>query len=62
MAKGMGFAFQANDPIMKEFSLAILNLHENGFLEGRRRAWWESTNMCPKEQETSESIPFYVQP
>ena len=53
-AKGLGLAFQANDPYAKEFSLAILNLHEKSFLEDLRRKWWETTNVCDEERETSE--------
>ncbi|KAL9962101.1 hypothetical protein ACROYT_G031173 [Oculina patagonica] len=51
-AKGLGLAFQANDPHVDDFTLAILRLHENDFLNSLRRKWWETKNGCPKEQET----------
>ena len=53
-AKGLALAFQANDPDVKDFSLAILRLHENSFLDGLKRKWWESSGGCPKDQETSK--------
>ena len=39
---------------MSEFSLAILRLNEQGFLEKLRRKWWDDKNNCPVEQTTSE--------
>ena len=53
-ARGHALAFQENDPDIKDFSLAILHLHENSFLDGLRRKWWESASGCPKEEETSK--------
>ena len=37
-----------------DFSLAILRLHENDFLDNLKRKWWDKANECPEEQETSE--------
>ena len=37
-----------------DFTLAILRLHENDFLDNLKRKWWDKANECPKEQETSE--------
>lgn len=54
-AKGLGLAFQSNDPTVKDFSLAILKLHENTFLEQRKREWWDHANTCPKEKDTTLS-------
>ena len=53
-AKGLALAFQENDPDVKDFSLAILRLHENTFLDGLKRKWWESSTGCPKDVETSK--------
>ena len=53
-AKGYGLAFQAGSPNVSEFSLAILRLNEQGFLEKLRRKWWDDKNNCPVEQTTSE--------
>ena len=55
-AKGLALAFQANDPDVQDFSLAILNLHENSALEGLRRKWWESTNGCPQDPDSSKKM------
>ena len=52
MSKGLALAFQANDPHVNDFTLAILRLHENDFLASLERKWWESTNKCPAEEET----------
>ncbi|XP_078382294.1 glutamate receptor ionotropic, kainate 2-like [Oculina patagonica] len=52
LAKGLALAFQENDPHVDDFTLAILRLHENDFLNSLRRKWWETNNECPKEQET----------
>ncbi|XP_078384338.1 glutamate receptor ionotropic, kainate 2-like isoform X1 [Oculina patagonica] len=52
IAKGLGLAFQANDPHVDDFSLAILRLHEKDYLNSLRRKWWETKNECPKEQQT----------
>jgi len=51
-AKGYGLAFQAGSPNVSEFSLAILRLNEQGFLEKLRRKWWDDKNNCPVEQTT----------
>ncbi|KAL9962102.1 hypothetical protein ACROYT_G031174 [Oculina patagonica] len=51
-AKGGALAFQANDPHVVDFTLAILRLHENDFLDNLKRKWWETNNACPQEHET----------
>lgn len=48
-------ALQANDPHAAYFTLAILHLHENNFLETLKRKWWDTENGCPEEQETALS-------
>ena len=50
----MALGFQAYDPHIMDFSLAILRLHENDFLDNLKRKWWDVANECPEEQETSE--------
>lgn len=55
-AKGLGLAFQANDPYVTDFTLAILRLQENGFLENLKRKWWESSTGCAKEKDTGKDI------
>ena len=52
--RGLALAFPINDPYIESFSLAILQLHENGFFHGLKREWWESSQICPEEQETSK--------
>ncbi|PFX27300.1 Glutamate receptor 4 [Stylophora pistillata] len=54
-AKGLSLALQANDPHTAYFTLAILHLHENNFLETLKRKWWDTENGCPEEQETALS-------
>ncbi|XP_078384274.1 glutamate receptor ionotropic, kainate 3-like isoform X2 [Oculina patagonica] len=54
-AKGLTLAFQAHDPHTNDFTLAILRLFENDFLDSLRRKWWENSNACAKEQETTLS-------
>ena len=54
-AEGFALALQAKDPHTNEFTLAILRLHENRFLEKLKRKWWETNNGCPQEQETSKA-------
>ncbi|RMX49451.1 hypothetical protein pdam_00013352 [Pocillopora damicornis] len=54
-AKGLSLALQANDPHTADFTLAILRLHENNFLETLKRKWWDAGNGCPEEQETALS-------
>lgn len=51
--KGLALAFQANDPHASTFTLAILRLHENDFLNSLQRKWWGTQNECQQEQETS---------
>ncbi|XP_078376095.1 glutamate receptor 4-like isoform X2 [Oculina patagonica] len=51
-AKGLALAFQANDLHVDDFTLAILRLHENDFLNSLRRKWWDTKNECPQEQRT----------
>ena len=53
-AKGFALAFQAGSPDVSEFSLAILQLNELGFLGKLTRKWWDNVNNCPVEQVTSE--------
>ncbi|CAH3015262.1 unnamed protein product, partial [Porites evermanni] len=50
--RGISLAFQANDPYVTDFTLAILRFQENGFLGNLERKWWESSSGCPKEQDT----------
>ena len=52
--RGMGLAFQANDPYVTDFTLAILHFQENGFLANLERKWWESSSGCTKEQDTGK--------
>lgn len=52
-ALAYSFALQANDTALKDFTLAILRLNENDFLDQLKREWWELTNECPQEQGTS---------
>ena len=54
-AEGHALALQAKDPHTKDFTLAILRLHENRFLEKLKRKWWETNIGCPQEQETSKA-------
>ena len=53
-AKGLALGFPAYDPHTMDFTLAILRLHENDFLDKLKRKWWDMANECPEEQETSE--------
>ena len=53
-AKGLALGFPAYDPHTVDFTLAILRLHENDFLDKLKRKWWDKANQCPEEQETSE--------
>ena len=53
--KGLSFAFQANSPYVNDFTLATLRLHENNFLDGLKRKWWDAANKCPEEEETSKN-------
>ena len=57
-AKGLSLALQANDPHTADFTLAILRLHENNFLETLKRKWWNAGNGCPEEQETGRGQSF----
>ena len=52
--RGLALAFPANDSYVHMFSLPILQLHENSFFHGLKREWWESSQICPEEQETSK--------
>ena len=54
-AEGLALALQAKDPHTNDFTLAILHLHENRFLEKLKRKWWETNIGCPQEQETSKA-------
>ncbi|XP_078384348.1 glutamate receptor 4-like isoform X2 [Oculina patagonica] len=49
-AKGYGLAFQVNDPRLDDFTLAVLRLHENDFLDNLKRKWWDTKNECPEEK------------
>ncbi|XP_020619404.1 glutamate receptor 4-like [Orbicella faveolata] len=51
-AKGLALALQDNDPHTTDFTLAILRLHENRFLENVERKWWKTKTGCPQEQAT----------
>lgn len=53
-AKGLALALQDNDPHTTNFTLAILRLHENRFLENLERKWWKTKTGCPQEQATSK--------
>jgi len=54
-SKGLSFAFQANSPYVNEFTLTTLRLHENDFLDGLKRKYWETANRCPEESDTGLS-------
>ncbi|XP_068704921.1 glutamate receptor 2-like [Montipora foliosa] len=49
-SKGLSFALQANSPYVNDFTLATLRLHENDFLDGLKRKWWDTANNCPEEE------------
>ena len=51
--------FQGNDPIVKEFSLAILNLHENGFLEEGNEPGGR-TPICVLKKRKQVSKPLFL--
>ena len=53
-AEGLALALQAKDPHTNDFTLAILHLHENRFLEKLKQKWWKANVGCPQEQETSK--------
>ena len=53
-ALAYSFALQANDTALKDFTLAILRLSENDFLDQLKREWWELTNECLQKRGTSE--------
>ena len=53
-SKGIALAFPAYDPHTDDFTLDILRLHENNFLDSLQRKWWETKNECDQEQETSK--------
>ena len=53
-SKGIALAFPAYDPHADDFTLDILRLHENNFLDSLQRKWWETKNECDQEQETSK--------
>jgi len=54
-AQAYSFALQANDTALKDFTLAILRLSENDFLDQLKREWWELTNECPQKRGTTLS-------
>ena len=54
------FALQANDPHTMQFTLAILRLQESSVLDNLHRKWWETSNACSKEKDTSKSKHVYV--
>ena len=57
-AKGLALALQANDPHTHDFTLAILRLHENRFLENLEKKWWKTKTGCPHEQAISKKTVF----
>ncbi|CAI8591056.1 unnamed protein product [Vicia faba] len=58
---GLGFVFQKDDPMAKDFSEAILTLAENGKLKNLEDRWLTPSNKCsnnsPSPEET-ESLTF----
>ena len=54
--KGPSFALQANDPHTNDFTLAILRLQENHFIDAIRRKWWETSNSCSEEEKPSMKV------
>ena len=51
-AKGLSFALQADDPHTMDFTLAILRLQENQFLERIKRKWWKKSHGCADQSRT----------
>lgn len=51
-ALGMAFALQENDTALSDFTLAILRLNENDFLDELKRRWWDFTNKCSQQTGT----------
>ena len=54
MEEALGFAVQSNIPHVKDISLEILRLRQNGYLDELRRKWWDSSSKCPKSTEDGE--------
>jgi len=51
-AKGLSFALQADDPHTMDFTLAILRLQENQFLEQIKQKWWKKSHGCTGQNGT----------
>ncbi|XP_022787771.1 glutamate receptor 4-like [Stylophora pistillata] len=54
-AKGFALTFRAHDPHTDKFTLTILHLHENQFLDSLKRKWWDDANFCSQDEDTTLS-------
>jgi len=55
-ASSYGIAMPKHYPYVRNISVAVLQLHENGELDSLWRKWWDNRSQCPKEQKRSGSI------
>ncbi|XP_054779255.1 glutamate receptor 2.7-like [Prosopis cineraria] len=52
---GLGFVFQRNSPLVKDFSEGILRLAENGTLKSLEDKWLTPSNNCSSDSTSSSS-------
>lgn len=53
---GLAFALQPNDSRTINFTLAILRLQENHFLEDLYRKWWQTSDTCSQEENARKNV------
>ncbi|CAB3985657.1 glutamate receptor 2-like isoform X1 [Paramuricea clavata] len=54
--KSYGFGLTKNSEYTNALSVAILKLREEGFIEKRRKAWWDEKSQCSREPPASATV------
>ena len=55
--RSYAFVVQFNSPLYDTFSVAISKLQESGYIEARRRFYWDESAAC-KAQVDQTGIPY----
>ena len=59
--KGFAFPVRINSPLDEPISIAISNLIESGYVEERRKYYWETLSQCKGMAQSAEgSKSFFI--
>ena len=55
--RSYAFVVQFNSPLYDIFSVAISKLQDSGFIEAKRKIYWDSANECTTDNTETGTYP-----